>query len=541
MKSKIALKSILLIGGAIVFLAAGIGGGYWFAMHRMMAEMSTGAATADAASTAATASADKKPLYYYDPMYPQQKFDKPGKSPFMDMMLVPVYGDDGADSGSVKISSRIVQNLGIRTAAITRGKLDRKIEVAGSIAFDERAVAVVQARVTGYIEKLFVRAPLDAVVRGQPLAQILAPDWVAAQEEYLALRKNTLASDDLRQAARQRLILLGMAESTVAAIEADGRVRPRITLFAPVSGVVGELGAREGMAVAPGAMLFRINGLATVWINADVPESQAAGLRPGSPIEASVPAYPGEIFKGRVQAVLPDVNAVTRTLKARIEVANPQQRLTPGMFAAINVSPTLAAAQKVLLVPTEAVIQTGKRSVIILADQGADGKQQFMPTDVEIGVETNGMTEIKRGLVTEISEGMKVVLSGQFLIDSEASLKSTTTRMSDVPDMAMAADSPSAAKEMQKPEMHPGEGKVEKIDKDGVTISHGPIPTMQMGAMTMTFKAPKTGVPADVKEGGMVKFKLMMTPKGEMMLDSIEPKAIAGAEPKIAPKSEMKK
>ena len=432
MKSKIALKSILLIGGAIMFLAAGIGGGYWFAMHRMMAEMSTAAATADAASTAATASADKKPLYYYDPMYPQQKFDKPGKSPFMDMMLVPVYGDDGADSGSVKISSRIVQNLGIRTASVTRGTLDKKIEVAGSIAFDERAVAVVQARVTGYIEKLFVRAPLDPVVKGQPLAEILAPDWVAAQEEYLSLRKNTLADDGLRSAARQRLILLGMSEPTVASIEADGRLRPRITLLAPLSGVVSELGAREGMAVAPGAMLFRINGLSTVWINADVPETQAAGLKPGTAIEASVPAYPGEIFKGGVQALLPEVNATTRTLKARIEVANPQRRLTPGMFAAVTISPVLTAAQKVLLVPTEAVIQTGKRSVVILADLGSDGKQQFMPTDVEIGVETNGMTEIKRGLVTDISEGMKVVLSGQFLIDSEASLRSTVDRLASV-------------------------------------------------------------------------------------------------------------
>jgi len=183
MKSK-----ILIIGGAIVLLAAGIGGGYWFAMHRMMAEPNANA-SANAAGANASTSGHKKPLYYYDPMYPQQKFDKPGKSPFMDMMLVPVYGDDGADTGSVKISSRIVQNLGIRTATITRGTLDKKIEVAGSIAFDERAVAVVQARVNGYIEKLFVRAPLDAVVKGQALAEILAPDWVAAQEEYLALRK----------------------------------------------------------------------------------------------------------------------------------------------------------------------------------------------------------------------------------------------------------------------------------------------------------------------------------------------------------------
>ena len=536
MKSK-----ILIIGGAIVLLAAGIGGGYWFAMHRMMAEPNANA-SANAAGANASTSGDKKPLYYYDPMYPQQKFDKPGKSPFMDMMLVPVYGDDGADTGSVKISSRIVQNLGIRTATITRGTLDKKIEVTGSIAFDERAVAVVQARVNGYIEKLFVRAPLDAVVKGQALAEILAPDWVAAQEEYLALRKNAPANDGLRQAARQRLILLGMTEPTVAGIEADGRVRPRITLLAPVSGVVSELGAREGMAVAPGAMLFRINGLSAVWINADVPETQAAGLKPGNPIEASVPAYPGKIFKGRVQALLPDVNAITRTLKARIEVANPQQQLTPGMFATVTVSPTLSATQKVLLVPTEAVIQTGRRSVVILADQGADGTQQFAPTDVEIGAETNGMTEIKRGLVTDIREGMKVVLSGQFLIDSEASLKSTTMQMSDVP--AIAATS-SPANEMQKTETHPGEGKVERIDEDGVTISHGPIPTLQMGAMTMTFKAPKSGVPADVRQGGMVKFKLMITPKGEMMLDSIEPKSASKsnpiAEPEIAPKNEKKK
>ncbi len=529
MKTKIALKSILLIGGAAILLAAGIGGGYWFAMQRMMAE--TGLQADATVTTSIDKPSDKKPLYYYDPMYPQQKFDKPGKSPFMDMMLVPVYGDGGEDTGSVKISSRIVQNLGIRIGTITRGTLDKKIDVAGSIAYDERAVAVVQARVNGYIEKLLVRAPLDAVVKGQPLAEILAPDWVAAQEEYLVLRKNTLANDGLRSAARQRLILLGMTENSVASIEADGRVQPRITLLAPLSGVVSELGAREGMAVAPGAMLFRINGLSTVWINAEVPETQAAGLKPGSAIEASVPAYPGEIFKGRVQALLPDVNATTRTLKARIEVANPQQRLTPGMFAAITVSPSQSVAQKVLLVPTEAVIQTGKRNVIILADQGADGKQQFMPTNVEIGLETNGMTEIKRGLTTEIAEGMKVVLSGQFLIDSEASLKSTATRMSDVaPTSAPITD-------MRKPETHPGEGRVEKIDKDGVTISHGPIPTMQMGAMTMTFKAPKSGVPEDIKPGGMVKFKLMVTPKGKMMLDTIE----ATSDLKTEPKDGMKK
>ena len=494
MKNK-SVISLAVIG----LLAIGIGGGYWFAMQRMSASMNMPTQGAPASAVAS----DKKPLYYYDPMYPQQKFDKPGKSPFMDMMLIPVYGEDGADNGSVKISSRIVQNLGVRTAEVTQGKLDKKVQVVGTVAFDERAVAVVQARVGGYIEKLFVRAPLDAVKKGQPLAEILAPDWVAAQEEYLVLKRSPQANAGLRQAARQRLILLGMAESTVAAIDADGQTRPRITLFAPVGGVVSELAVREGTTVMPGAMLFRINGLSTVWISADVPETQVAWLRPGSVIEATVPAYPGEIFKGRVTALLPDVNAATRTLKARIEVANTNGRLVPGMFATISV--TALAGQEVLLVPNEAVIQTGTRSVVIVADSGQDGKQQFAPTDVEIGAEVNGMTEIKSGL----RKGMKVVLSGQFLIDSEASLKSTGTRMSDAP--------------VAPGTMHKGEGKVEKIDKDSITISHGPIPSLKMGAMTMPFIAPKGGVPAAVKEGGMVSFEVMMSPNGDFALGSISP------------------
>ena len=509
MKSK-----IVIIFGVIALLGAGMGGGYWFAMHRMMAEMST---QADASAASA---GDKKPLYYYDPMYPQQKFDKPGKSPFMDMMLVPVYGDGGEDNSAVKISPRIVQNLGIRTAEVTLSALDKKIEVVGSVAFDERAVAVVQARVNGYIEKLFVRAPLMPVVKGQPLAEILAPDWVAAQEEYLALKKSPQANDALRQAARQRLILLGMAEATVVAIEADERARPRITLVAPIAGVLGELTAREGMTVAPGAMLFRINGLASVWINADVPEAQLAWLKPGSEVEATVLAYPGEIFKGRVAALLPDINMATRTLKARIEVANPNQRLTPGMFA--NVAVAANASTKVLMVPTEAVIQTGKRSVVILANVDKTGKPQFSPTNVELGSEANGMTEIKTGLAL----GAKVVLSGQFLIDSESSLKSTTARMSN--DPTASADMGAS---MANADTHAGEGRVEKIDSEGVTISHSAIPTMQMGAMTMTFKAPKSGVPKDVKAGGMVDFRLMMTPKGEMMLERIQPKNALNATP----------
>ena len=491
MKNKIVLA--LAAAGLII---VGIGGGYWFGLQRSMA--GAGMPT-DAMATAP----DKKPLYYYDPMYPQQKFDKPGKSPFMDMMLVPVFGDDGGDTGSVKIASRVVQNLGIRTAEVTQGALDKKVQVVGAVAFDERAVAVVQARAGGFLEQLFVRAPLATVAKGQPLAEILAPDWVAAQEEYLALKKSPQANEALRAAARQRLLLLGMNENVVAAIERDGKTRPRITLVAPISGVVGELTAREGMTVMPGAMLFRINGLSTVWVNADVPETQVAWLKPGSTIEASVPAYPGESFNGRVTALLPEVNATTRTLKARIEVGNPKGSLVPGMFATITVA--AAPKQEVLLVPSEAVILTGKRSVVIAADSGQDGKQQFAPIDVEVGAEANGMTEIKSGL----QKGMKVVLSGQFLIDSEASLKSSGTRMSDAPTMTS--------------ETHKGEGKVEKIGKDSVTLSHGPIESIKWGAMTMDFKLPKPGAPAGIAEGSNVKFEFTARKDGNFEIPAIAP------------------
>ncbi|MEO8103849.1 MAG: efflux RND transporter periplasmic adaptor subunit, partial [Betaproteobacteria bacterium] len=470
--------------------------------------------SAQAAAPAVAADiAGRKPLYYFDPMYPQQKFDKPGKSPYMDMMLQPAYSDDGVDAGSVKISPRVVQNLGIRTAQVTSGSIDKKVQVVGAVAFDERSVVIVQARVNGYIEKLFVRAPLDHVSKGQPLAEILAPDWVSAQEEYLALKNSPQATEGLRKAARQRLSVLGMPEGTIAAIDTEGKTRPRITLTAPVSGVIGELAVREGMTVMPGAMLFRINGLSTVWINADVPETQVAWLKPGSSIEASVPAYPGEVFKGRVTALLPEVNAGTRTLKARIEAANPNGRLVPGMFATVSVN--ASSKRDALLVPSEAVIQTGTRTVVLVSAPGSDGKPQFTPVDVEIGAEANEMTEIRSGL----TKGASVVLSGQFLIDSEASLKTSGTRMSEAAGNAAPAASVAT---------HPGEGKVEKIGKDRATISHGPIPGLKMGAMTMEYQLPASGVPADVKEGTLVSFTVMQTPQGELALASIQRKAGGG-------------
>ncbi len=360
-----------------------------------------------------------KILYYHDPMVPGNKFDKPAKSPFMDMMLVPVYADSGTDQGNVTVSPRIQQNLGVRTAAVTEGTLSPQVSAVGSIAFNERDQAIVQARASGYIERLLVRATLDSVSKGQALAEIYVPDWVAAQEEFLSVRRmqgTELAP--LIDAARQRMRQVGMTDAQIQRVVASGTTQPRTTLVAPISGVVVELMAREGMAVMPGATLFRINGLSTVWANAEVPESQAALLRPGAKVQAKSPAVPGTIFNGTVQAILPEVNASTRTLKARLELANPGARLVPGMFVQMELMDKQAS--KVTLIPTEAVIQTGKRTVVMLAE--AEGR--FRPVDVAIGIESGGQTEIKRGLQV----GQQVVVSSQFLIDSEASLKGIEAR-----------------------------------------------------------------------------------------------------------------
>jgi Cu(I)/Ag(I) efflux system membrane fusion protein len=382
----------------------------------------------------------RRVLYWHDPMVPGQKFDKPGKSPFMDMQLVPVYADETAGTGGVAIEPRLQQNFGVRTAKAVSGSLSNAIAAVGNVAYNERDVVVVQARSSGFIEKLFVRATLDRVRKGQPLAELYVPDWIAAQEEYLTakhLRRDVdaMALGGLADAAAQRMRLAGMSDEQIRAIDDGDAVQPRLTITSPIDGVVGELAAREGMTVAAGAPLFRLNGLSTVWVNAEVPETAAAEVRPGSPVEARTPAFPGTVFKGHVNAILPEVSAATRTLKARVELANPGARLVPGMFATVKLAPMKRG--DVVLVPTEAVIQTGKRAVVIVAQ----GEGRFQPVDVEPGLDANGQTEIRKGLQV----GDTVVVSGQFLIDSEANLKAAITRMGAMPPRASSAPSPAMA------------------------------------------------------------------------------------------------
>lgn len=498
-------KNVLFALAATGILIAAGGGLFWAGMqhglHAGMPAMSgNGAAASGDKVDPATG---KKVLYWHDPMVPGQKFDKPGKSPFMDMQLVPVYADEAGDDGKVAISPRVQQNLGIRTADVKEGSLAATLQSVGSVAWDERNLYLVQARANGYVERLYVRAPLDHVRKGQALADVYVPDWVAAQEDYLTARR---MSGDLADAARQRMRLAGMSEEQIRQIEKSGKVHSRLTITSPVSGVVAELAVREGMTIMAGAPLYRINGLATVWVNAEIPEAAAAQVRPGSAVEVRAGAWPGMTFQGKVGAILPEIDPATRTLKARIELDNPQGRLVPGMFATVSLTP--AARKAVLLVPSESVIQTGTRSVVFIASE--DGK--FAPVEVLTGSEANGQTEIRSGL----SAGQKVVASGQFLVDSEASLKGAVARMG-------GTGAPNGAKPAAAPTHH-GRGRVEKIDPDSITLSHEAIPTLQWGPMTMPFKLPLGGLPRNIAVGNQVAFEIRQTSEGDYQITSITPR-----------------
>jgi Cu(I)/Ag(I) efflux system membrane fusion protein len=335
--------------------------------------------------------------------------------------------------------------------------------------------------------------------KGQPLVELLAPDWAAAQEEYLLLRRGGKDAG-LAEAARNRLVLLGMSAEQIGLLEKSGKPQTRITLRAPIDGVIAELGVREGMTVAAGAMLFRLVDLSTVWVNAEVPEAQGAWLKPGTAVEARVPSSPGQVFRGRVSAILPEVNSATRTLRARVELANPGGRLKPGMYATLAFAE--GAGAQALIVPSEAVIRTGARSVVIVAE----GEGRFRQQEVEIGFESGGKTEIRKGL----AEGDKVVVSGQFLIDSEASLRAAGTRME--------GGAPGAGAQV-----HRATGEIVALGASELLIKHGDIPSAGMGAMTMPFGAPPGVAPAGLKKGDRVQFEFSTTPDGRLQITRIAP------------------
>jgi len=381
------------------------------------------------------------PSYWYDPMHPSEHFEKPGKSPFMEMPLVPKYADrtptdaGGAPPGSIAVDSRTVQNLGIRLAKVEQSNFARVVDTVGLVGVDEHRIEAIQVRQAGWIERLDVRAVGDSVRRGQLLAGVYSPDLLATQQELLIARGS--GDPELIEAARRRLALFGLSQAQIARIEKADQVERRVDYYAPFDGYVMELGARQGAAVEPGTTLFQLADLSSVWITAEVPEAQAAWIKAGDRVQAEIPALPGERFEGQVDYLYPELSQATRTLKVRIVIRNPRKLLRPGMFAAVHLHG--ATQQLVLTVPSEAVITTGTRSIIVVADNGT----HFRPVLVRVGAEQGGRSEILEGL----NLGQNVVASGQFLIDSEANLRGAFD------NLAGASESKT---ENEKPELMPG-------------------------------------------------------------------------------------
>lgn len=411
---------------AVALVVVGVAGGIWWAGR-------DGAAGTGASAAARSAPAEREVLYWYDPMMPDQRFDKPGKSPFMDMDLVPRYAQGGASDGEgaragVSIDPGIQQNLGIRTAQVEVGRLSGQVTVPATLEWDLRRQAVVSTPVAAIVSRLHVRAPYEIVDRGQPLASVLAPEWSSALRELRALEQSdSAAAKSLQPAARQRLRVLGLESGST--VGADGAV----VLRAPDDGVVTEVLVSEGETVMPGAPLFRINGTGTLWLEAAIPQAGTVGIGPGTPVQATVSAVPGRTFEGEVEALLPQVEAGSRTQRARIVLRNEDGLLSPGMFAQLRLQPE--SGESAPLVPSEALILDGDVSRVLVV--GDDGR--FTPVAVRTGRSIGGRTEILEGL----QGGDTVVISGQFLIDSEASLSGALERLQ--PRAAPGGDAPPAA------------------------------------------------------------------------------------------------
>ena len=392
---------LLLLGGAIGYSLQN-------ALSQSKSDSTEGSQGAD----------ESKPLYWVAPMDPNYKRDKPGKSP-MGMDLIPVYEQMGGDEevGTVTISPDVVNNLGVRTAPVTRGRLDLTISTVGYVQYDEDRLVHIHPRVEGWIEKLHVKAAGDPVIQGEPLYALYSPTLVNAQEELLlALTRN---NPTLITAAMERLSALQVPHSEINRLKKSGKVSQTITITAPQSGVLDNLNTREGMFVKPGMEMMAIGQLEHIWVIGEIFERQAASVQVGDAVRMRLDYLPGREWNGNVDYIYPSLNAKTRTAQVRVHFDSSDRFLRPGMFAQMTI--VTKPSRETLLIPREALIRTGSQSRVVLAK----GEGRFKSIAVKVGRIGEDKVEILSGL----KDGERIVSSAQFLIDSESSKTSDFKRM----------------------------------------------------------------------------------------------------------------
>lgn len=370
---------------------------------------------------------EKNILYWRAPMDPTYISDEPGKSP-MGMDLVPVYeGAEEAEPGTVRIDPVTIQNIGVRTAKIKKKPLVKSVRTIGTVDYDEKRVYHVHTKIEGWIEKLYVDFTGQKVKKDDMLLEIYSPQLVSTQEEYLlALKYSTEieeaappGTESIRELSRRRLELWDVPAHQIKELEETGGILKTLHIHSPAGGIVTEKSVVEGMFVKPGTSLYTIADISKVWVYADIYEYELPWIKVGQEAEVTLEAYPGRVFRGRVSFIYPFMEPTTRTNKVRLVFENPGGELKPDMYA--NVTLKSEIKKDALVVPTEAVIRSGERNIVILSRGGG----RFTPVEVTLGPEAEEYYMVERGL----KEGDEVVTSAQFLIDSESRLKEAITKM----------------------------------------------------------------------------------------------------------------
>jgi len=418
----------------------------------------------------AIAGEDKEILYWVAPMDPNYHRDKPGKSP-MGMDLIPFYAGDDASGSTVTISPTVIQNLGVRTAKSEKTRLWRGIDTVGYVDYDESKVSHIHLRTEGWIEKLTVESEGERVKKGEFLFDVYSPLLVSAQEELVtAIATGNKA---LISASRERLAALGISDKQIRELQKTRKVKQIISIYSTQDGVISNFPVRDGMFVKPSQNVMTLADLSTVWLLAEVFERQSEWVEVGQPAEVRLSYVPGRVWKGRVEYIYPTLDPKTRTLKVRLRFENPGEKLKPNMYA--NVKIFGGAKEDTIVIPLEALIRTGREERVIIAL----GDGRFEARKVKTGIESGDYVEILEGL----DANEDVVTSGQFLIDSEASMRASLNRMSDEDSSESSdatADSPKAIS---------GNAVIKAINVEEGTLNlqHEPIDELGWPAMTMDF------------------------------------------------------
>lgn len=531
-----------LVTGALLLAALAAAGGYWLG-HQGAGRAGLPAAAAAASSATAPAGAaatpERKILYYRNPMGLPDTSPTPKKDP-MGMDYLPVYADaadaeeqsGGAAAGQIRISSEKVQKLGVRSEAASLRALERRLRAVGRVEADERRLHTITAKFEGYVERLHVAANGQAVAKGQTLFEAYSPELVSAQREYTIASEAAAAlgsaggdahsgMQQLAEASLLRLKNWDISAAQLKTLARSGETRRTLSFRSPVSGIVTEKKAVQGMRFQPGDVLYQVADLSAVWVIADIAEQDIGLIRAGDKAQVRINAYPEKVFSGTVGYVYPTLNSDTRTVPVRVELANPGGLLKPGMFAEVELA--LGAREKAVTIPLSAVIDSGTRRVVLI-DVG-DGR--FVPRAVTLGARSESFVEVIDG----VKEGERVVVAANFLIDAESNLQAALAGFAKAGAGKPAPGEAAAGKAAAAPVADHPEGRVDSVDgaSGAVTISHGPVPSLKWPAMTMEFVVANDALRQQLKPGASLSFEFVERAPGEWVITAVQPAAAAPA------------